>query len=61
MLLKKLLFIGRLITESNMALTVRNLFENRAASSFDTNITSIGVMLSISEVLVKYDMLQYFE
>ena len=44
-----------------MAPTVRNLFESRAESHFDTNITSIGVKLSISEVLVKYDLFQYFE
>ena len=59
--IKKLLFLGSLITEPNMALTVRNLFESRTESYFDTNITSVGVMLSISEVLVKYDPFRYFE
>ena len=44
-----------------MAPTVRNLFESRTESYFDTTITSVGVMLSISEVLVKYDLFQYFE
>ena len=44
-----------------MAPAVRNLFESRAESYFDNNITSVGVMLSISEVLVKYDLFQYFE
>ena len=44
-----------------MAPTVRNLFESRTESYFDTNITSVGVMLSISEVLVKYGLFQYFE
>ena len=51
--IKKLLFLGRLDTEPNMASTVKNLFESRTESYFDTNITSVGVMLSISEVLVK--------
>ena len=59
--IKKLLFLGRLITEPNMAPTVRNLFESKTESNFEANITSVGVVLSISEVLVKYDLLQYFE
>ena len=59
--IKKLLFLGRLITEPNIAPTVRNLFDSRAESYSDTNITSISVMFSISEVLVKYDLFQYFE
>ena len=32
-----------------------------AESYFAMNITSIGVMLSLSEVLVKYGLFQYFE
>ena len=44
-----------------MTPSVRNLFESRAERYFDKNITFIGVMLSISEVLVKYDLFQYFE
>ena len=28
---------------------------------FEANITSVGVMLSISEVLIKYNLFQYFE
>ena len=59
--IKKLLFLGRLITEPNMAPTVRNLFESRTESYCDTIITFTGVMLSISEVPVKYDLFQYFE
>ena len=54
--IKKLLFLGRLITEPNMAPTVRKLFESRTESYFDTTITSVGVMLSISEVLMRYDL-----
>ena len=59
--IKKLLFLGRLIIDPNMAPTVRNLFKSRTESYFDTTITSVGVMLSISNVLVKYDLFQYFE
>ena len=58
---KNLLFLGRLITEPNMALTVRNLFQCRAESYFDTNVTSAGALLSISEALVKYDLCHRFE
>ena len=43
--IKKLLFLGRLITEPNMAPTVRNLFQSRAESYLDTNMTSAGVVL----------------
>ena len=46
--IKKLFFLGRLITEPNMAPTVRNLFQYRAERYFDTNVTSAGVLLSIS-------------
>ena len=58
---KNLLFLGHLIAEPNMAPTVRNLFKSRIESHFDTNITSVGVMLSINEMLVTYDLFQYFE
>ena len=58
----KLLFLGRLFTEPNMApAACQKLLESRAESYVDTNIASIGIMLSISEVLVKYDLFQYFE
>ena len=45
----------------SMAPTVRNLFQCRAESYFDTSLTSAGVLLSISEAVVKYDLLQHFE
>ena len=60
-LLKMLLFLGRMITEPNMASAVTNLFQCRAESYFDTNVTSAGVLLSISEALVKYDLFHHFE
>ena len=59
--IKKLLFLVRLITEPNMARTVRNLFPCRVESYFDTNVTSATVLLSISEALVKYDLFHHFE
>ena len=59
--IKKLLFLGRLITEPNMAPTVRNLFQCRLESYFDTNVTSAGVLLSISEAFVKYDLFYHFQ
>ena len=59
--IKRLLLLGRLITEPNMTPTVRNLFRCRAESYFDTNVTSAGVLLSISEALVKYDLFHHFE
>ena len=37
-----------------MALVVRELFEMRADSYFDTNIVSLGVLPSISVVCVKH-------
>ena len=45
---KKLIFLGVFIIEPNMVPTVRNLFESRAESCFDTNIKSIHALLSIS-------------
>ena len=59
--IKKLLFLGRLITEPNMAPIVRNLFQCRAESYFDTNVTSAGVLLSTGEALVKYDLFHHFK
>ena len=59
--IKQLLFLGRLITEPNMAPTVINLFQCRAESYFDTTVTSAGVKFSISEALVKHDLFHHFE
>ena len=53
--IKKLLFLGRLTTEPNMA----SLSE--ICSMVELRAMSVGVMLSISEVLVKHDLFQYFE
>ena len=59
--IKRLLFLGRLITKPGMAPTVRNLFQCGVESYFDTNVTSAGVLLSINEALVKYDLFHHFE
>ena len=48
--IKKLLFLGHLITEPNMAPTVRNLFKGRTESYFDMNITSVSEILCASEI-----------
>ena len=59
--IKTLLFVGHLINEPNMTPTVRNLFQRRAQSYSDTNVTSTGVLLSVIEVLVNYDLFHHFE
>ena len=58
--LKKLLFLGRLITEPNMSAVVKGLFRSRAASFFEADFTPIGVLPSICEALNKYDLFHYF-
>ena len=59
--LRKLLFLGRLLTEDKMAPVVRNLFEIRTQSYFDPNIVSLGILPTICEVLQKYDLFNYFD
>ena len=39
---------------------VTNLVESRTESYLDANVTSVGVTLTISEVLVKYNLFHYF-
>ena len=58
--LRKLLFLGRLITEPKMAQSVRSLFMSRAESYFDASVTSVGVLPSIIEALNKYDLFHFF-
>ena len=58
---KKMLFLGRLISGAKTAPIVRSLFESRTQSYFDTNIASKGVLPSICEILHKYDLFSYFE
>ena len=49
--LKKLMFLGCLITEPKMAPAVRSLFSSRLDSFFDANITSGGVLATICDIL----------
>ena len=55
--IKKMLFLGRLISGAKKAPVVRSLFESRTQSYFYTNIASKGVLPSICEILHKYDLL----
>ena len=59
--MKKLLFLGRLTTEPKVALSVRNFLRSRTESLFDTDVKSIGILLSICEALNIYDLFNYFE
>ena len=59
--IRKLLFLGRLLTEPKMTFVVKSLFQSRAASYFDPNIKSIGVLPSICDTLCKYNLFVYFE
>ena len=54
--LRKFLFLGRLITETKMAPVVCKLFDTRAKSFFDTSIDSFGVLPSIYDALKKYGL-----
>ena len=58
--IRKLLFLGRLITEPKMAQSVRSLFMSRAESYFAANVTSVGVLPSIIEALNKHDLFHFF-
>ena len=58
---RKLLFLGRMITENKLTPTVRNLFRYRVDSFFDENISSLCVLPSICEALHRYELFDYFE
>ena len=58
--IRKLLFLGRLLTRENMAPVVRNLFQIRSQSYFDPNVVSLGVFPSICKALHKYELFNYF-
>ena len=59
--LRRRLFLGRLLSGDKVTPVVRELFEIRAGSYFDTNIVSLGVLPSICEVLHKYDLFNHFD
>ena len=49
---RRLLFLGRLITEQNMSPTVRHLFRTRSDFLFNADLVSPGFL---PEILIKYD------
>ena len=57
---KKLLFLGRLIAEPKMTPLIKNFFDSRTKSFFDSDISSLGVPPSIAESLEKFDHLIFF-
>ena len=59
--MKRLLFLGRLVTEPEMVPSVRNLLTSQTESLFDKDVKSIGILPSIFEALNKYDLFNYFE
>ena len=59
--LRKLLFLGRMITENKLMPTVRNLFHYRVDSFFDERISSLGILPSICEALHRDELFDYFE
>ena len=59
--LKKLMLLGRLITEPKMPPAVRSLFSSRHDSFLDANITSRGVLATICDSLHKYNLFHYLE
>ena len=60
-LLRKLLFLGRLVTEPKMAPSLRTLLRSRTESLFDKDVKSISILPSICEALNKCDLFNYFE
>ena len=59
---KKLLFSGRLIiTEHKMTPLIKDLFDIRTKSFFDSDISSLGILPGIAESLEKFDLFYYFE
>ena len=60
--IRKLLFLGRLLTEPKMTFVVKSLFQSRATSYFDPNNKSVDVLPSIFDtMLFKYNLFTYFE
>ena len=52
--LRKLLFLGSMITENKLTPTVRNLLHYRVDSFFDESISFLGILPSICEALHRY-------
>ena len=52
---------GQLITEHKMTPLIKDLFDIRTKSFFDSDISSLGILPSIAESLEKFDLFYYFE
>ena len=59
--IKNFPFSGRLINEPKMSPLVKSLFDSRTKSFLDSDIISLGVLLSIAEALHKHELFDYFE
>ena len=59
--LKKLLFLGGLITGQKRNPALRSLFELRSKSLFNANIIYLGILPSICESSHKFDLFHYFD
>ena len=59
--LKKLLFLGRLITETKMPPAVKCLFQCRVDDFFYSSLTSIGVLPSMCDELREYELFHYLQ
>ena len=59
--LRKLLFLGRMISENKLTPTVRNLFQYRVDSFFDESSSSLVMLPNICEALRRYELFDYFE
>ena len=53
---RRLLFLGRLITEQKISPTVRYLFRTRIDSFFNADLASLGFIPRIYETINKYDL-----
>ena len=59
---RKLLLLGLLITtKPKMTPPIKNFFDNRTKSFFDSDISSSGVLPSIAKSLKKFYLFYYFE
>ena len=58
---KKLLSLGRFITEHKMTPLIKDLFDSSTKIFFDSDMSSLGLLPSIAESLEKFDLFYYFE
>ena len=58
--LRKLLFLGRLITEPKMVQSVRSLLMSDTERYVEASLASMGALSSVIETLNKYDLFHFF-